>query len=390
MKKHGASALSYQAQIDALSEAYAQSEGSARTRDAALAIAEVIARAESQREMLAAQMAALYPDMVEECEDEECVMGVWQNTLDVDDSTPQVPVAAGTLYEYAPEGAAVSNPTTGERHPGHKDTSYVVGSQRVLANDKELANIVAWEREEFLDYRRPLGSAFQPGYDWQHGYRLDPRWVANESAMEREYGPMHIIEVESHVVDPWTGNLIANEDGTLKVETENVPRAGSVTWEYERRNKEVPFRDGTDKRAGLPWIGTKMRSKDTVRTADGYVGTAEYRYSTPWTECVAVNIGGINYHYATRNVTVLKEGRYGPTPHARKHFAWIMAQERSYMVRAARKAQQRENIIALARKIGGDPRSPKFVAWVKQVGYDTAQAKLITAYAAKKQTVASA
>lgn len=265
-------AIGFDTQMELLADGLCVSEVPA----AAGVMAEMILAAAKRAAKIAAEakLAAMdrYPDLTPWCDDEECVMGVWQNRLPEREQ--------GVVFSSSDE-------------------------------EKQMDDQAAWERETFLDTRRPL-SAFEPA-DWSHGYRLDPRFAKNESALEREYGPKRY-EVETDYARDETGAILLADDGSRLMVEETVLRQGSVGWLYDRLTKKV---DG--KPAGLPWL-------------------------------------------------------------PKATYKWFRESERRYATQKQLRLQQRRNIIVLARKIGRDPSSPTFGAWVTENGYPAAQARLLKAY----------
>lgn len=247
-----------------------------------------------------------------EAADEVSILGVWEDRSEGSDG-PEVPVAAGRVYEEAPantrltlknrDGDVVAQFETSATARERWGTNYVVGSAVRPANSRYEEQARQWERESFLDFRAPVVKA-QPG-DEERGYRLDPRRTMGPAELEREYGPKREVEVQDVVRDE-LGDAVSTPGHGFNFVTKTETRQGSVGWLYERLTKLVNGRA-----AGLPWMDKRT-------------------------------------------------------------YKWFRESERRYELRK----RQRAAVIRLIRQLGQDPHEPKIAAWVQDRGYEAAMLSL--------------
>lgn len=94
----------------------------------------------------------------------------------------------------------------------------------------------------------------------------------------------------------------------------------------------------------------------------GYIVDETFKRSDKAVEDEAV---GVEFEYRRRS-----QGRQPWM--APKTYRWVMDLERQRQL----KQRQRSAIVGLIRELGADPKAPEVAAWVNEVGYETALAKL--------------
>lgn len=360
---------------------------------------------------------------------------VWEDARVVEESSPQMAVDEGRNYFARPTAGSEKWGTLGE----------VTRTEWRQANEAAVEQRIAYDRAEFVLHRASV-LAYEPG-DEERGFGVHPFRQKSSRGMEMEYGPKRLEKIDpdgfewsSAGIDLWAeatkpyrqrvaegyarraAQVLSPEhecirydgfclgcgaDGPERCTCNLEPRAGSVTWEYERRTKNLgercfrqpelrlTIRGRSDTRAGLPWLSTRrFRTPDVVRTPDGFVGPVVARWSHGWYgEMVSVEIDGTRFAWEAAKCEVVKPGRMVTHAAGKRYFKWIIDQERKLI--ASLKAQalverQRANIVALAVKLGRNPRSATFGAWVRERGYAEAQAALVAAVARSQEEVVAA
>ena len=124
--------------------------------------------------------------------------------------------------------------------------------------------------------------------------------------------------------------------------------------------------------------------EDFVRDEDGYI-LLDDAGARQTTQVAVTRQGSVGWLY-DRLCQVGQDGKPRGLPWMPKAtYAWFRNSERRHQAVLQRRQQQRQNIVHLARRLGRDPKSPTFAAWVRDQGYAQAQAKLLAAYSRKQR-----